>query len=333
MNETLGSEGEFEANPEYAEFYRCNGYSDEPNSTLYRLEGPGIVVYDSKARYSDCDQGYVQTQVQTRVLSEEILREIERGREYGKAHADKVKFQNGCSYPPQKYVNEEYTLVVPSKSLRFNSKFESGNLSKAIQITESDYELRLDYDCETKGFTQWYYFSAITYKPAHQVRFSITNLMKYESLYNNGLQPLVKVGSQPWTRGGSQISYFKNTYPRANPNKDPRLPTHYYTLTFTYTFPKPYEEVRFAHCYPYTYTDLKLHLQRLQADRRLEDRLRIDTLCKSLAGNECFLLTITDNVQTYVSWTDEEALMLKTAAGRRLIRQRLSRQSGTGIGK
>ena len=328
LEETLGSEGEFEANPDYADFYRRKGEEDDPHSTLFRLEGPGIVVYDSKARYSDSERGYVQAQTQTRVLTEEILKEIEKGREYGNEDVDKTKFQEGLVYPPEKYVNEEYTLVVPCNSLRFNAKFESGNLSKAIRISEDEYELRLEYDWETKGFTQWYYFAATTYKPCHRVRFSITNLMKYESLYNNGLQPLVKTASQPWHRSGSHIAYYKNTYPRANPNHDPRLPTHYYTLTFTYVFDAPGQEVRFAHCYPYTYTDLKLDLERIQADKWLSDRVRIDTLCKSLAGNDCFLVTITDRVQTYMPWAEEETLMLKTAAGRRLIRQRISKQMG-----
>jgi len=327
LEETLGSEGEFEANPDYADFYRGNG-EEEPHSALFRLEGSGIVVYDSKARYSDSERGYLQAQTSARVLTEEVLREIEKGREYGSGHVDKTKYQGGLVYPPEKYIHEEYTLVVPCNSLRFNAKFESGNLSKVIRLSEDEYELRLEYDWETQGFTQWYYFSAATFKPCHRVRFSITNLMKYESLYNNGLQPLVKLPGQPWQRSGSHIAYYKNAYPRANPNHDPRLPSHYYTLTFTYVFDRAGQEVRFAHCFPYTYTDLKVELERIKADKWLSSIVRVDTLCKSLAGNDCFLVTITDRVQTYMPWAEEETLMLKTAAGRRLIRQRLSKQVG-----
>ena len=49
----------------------------------------------------------------------------------------------------------EYTLVAPQEdSLRFDSKFESGNLHKAIKVSENEYNLLLEYDTETKGYTQ-----------------------------------------------------------------------------------------------------------------------------------------------------------------------------------
>ena len=39
-------------------------------------------------------------------------------------------------------------------TLLFDSRFESGNLSKAVKINENEYNLFLDYDTETKGHTQ-----------------------------------------------------------------------------------------------------------------------------------------------------------------------------------
>ena len=77
------------------------------------------------------------------------------------------------------------------KTLKFDSKFESGNLHKAIKVSDNEYNLILEYDTETKGYTQWYYFSVQNYKSNHNVRFNLINLMKYESLYNNGMKPLV----------------------------------------------------------------------------------------------------------------------------------------------
>ena len=58
-------------------------------------------------------------------------------------------------YPSYKYIQHEYTLVVPThNTLLFDSRFESGNLSKAVKINENEYNLFLDYDTETKGHTQ-----------------------------------------------------------------------------------------------------------------------------------------------------------------------------------
>lgn len=43
-------------------------------------------------------------------------------------------------------------------SLKFESRFESGNLAKAIKITASFYELYLRTDLYTNRHTQWFYF-------------------------------------------------------------------------------------------------------------------------------------------------------------------------------
>jgi cytosolic carboxypeptidase protein 2/3 len=48
-----------------------------------------------------------------------------------------------------------------------------------------------------------------------------------------------------------------------------------------------------AHCYPYTFTDLKHDLDHLSMTRPCEI-FRRDILCESLAGNACFIITVTD---------------------------------------
>jgi len=42
--------------------------------------------------------------------------------------------------------------------LLFESRFESGNLSKAVKITQFYYELYLRPDLYTNRHTQWFYF-------------------------------------------------------------------------------------------------------------------------------------------------------------------------------
>ena len=42
--------------------------------------------------------------------------------------------------------------------LRFESRFESGNLAKVIRITEAYYEIYLRPDYYTSRHCQWFYF-------------------------------------------------------------------------------------------------------------------------------------------------------------------------------
>ena len=44
------------------------------------------------------------------------------------------------------------------KTLIFESRFESGNLKRAVKVGEFEYDLYLKNDYGTGGFTQWYYF-------------------------------------------------------------------------------------------------------------------------------------------------------------------------------
>ncbi|VDM31594.1 unnamed protein product [Hydatigera taeniaeformis] len=61
-------------------------------------------------------------------------------------------------------------------------------------------------------------------------------------------------------------------------------------------FPYDDDECVFAHCYPYTYTDLKTDIRdMMQKARKLQSgSVKCEKLCSTLAGNTCFLITITD---------------------------------------
>lgn len=43
-------------------------------------------------------------------------------------------------------------------ALRFESRFECGNLSRALRIGPAEYELIMSSDLNTDGNTQWFYF-------------------------------------------------------------------------------------------------------------------------------------------------------------------------------
>ena len=76
-------------------------------------------------------------------------------------------------------------------TLLFESRFECGNLRRAIQVYEFEYDLILKPDYNTRGYTQWYYFRVSNTRAGKAYRFNIINLMKPDSLYNHGMRPLV----------------------------------------------------------------------------------------------------------------------------------------------
>jgi hypothetical protein len=76
--------------------------------------------------------------------------------------------------------------------LIFESRFESGNLLKAFQINEFEYDLELKQDHGASVvLTQWFYFRVTNTKKNQIYKFNIVNLIKPDSLYNNGMRPLI----------------------------------------------------------------------------------------------------------------------------------------------
>lgn len=103
-----------------------------------------------------------------------------------------------------------------TNSLKFESRFESGNLAKAIKITSTYYELYLRPDLYTDRHVQWFYFRIQNMKVNLQYRFSIVNFNKPDSLYRCGLKVLMysekdaQLNNTGWSRCGQNIAYFKN---------------------------------------------------------------------------------------------------------------------------
>ena len=75
-------------------------------------------------------------------------------------------------------------------TLIFEGRFESGNLRRAIQILEFEYQIILNADWNTTSHTQWFYFSVANTKKDTEYKFMIINLMKPDSLYNSGMKPI-----------------------------------------------------------------------------------------------------------------------------------------------
>eukprot|EP00437_Effrenium_voratum_P026684 CAMPEP_0181402510 /NCGR_PEP_ID=MMETSP1110-20121109/3212_1 /TAXON_ID=174948 /ORGANISM="Symbiodinium sp., Strain CCMP421" /LENGTH=751 /DNA_ID=CAMNT_0023524731 /DNA_START=33 /DNA_END=2288 /DNA_ORIENTATION=+ len=178
------------------------------------------------------------------------------------------------------------------RTLLFESRFESGNLRRAVQAYEFEYDLILNPDYNTKSHTQWYFFRVGNTRKGPQYRFNIINMVKPTSVYNEGMRPLMYSCIEAsergvgWVRCGDRIAYYQNGLRR-------QKGATYYTLTFTVTFANDCDEVYFSHCYPYTYSDLQLDLRAMERDPNMVRRFRRRKLCDTLAGNACDLITIT----------------------------------------
>ncbi|XP_032751000.1 cytosolic carboxypeptidase 4 [Rattus rattus] len=187
-----------------------------------------------------------------------------------------------------------------SDCLRFHSKFESGNLRKAIQVREFEYDLLVNADVNSSQHQQWFYFKVSGMRAAVPYRFNIINCEKPNSQFNYGMQPTLYsvkealLGRHAWIRTGSEICYYKNHYLQNAAAMDGASGKRYYTLTFAVTFPHNEDACYLAYHYPYTYSTLMTHLEILERsiDRR-EVYFRHDVLCQTLGGNPCPLVTIT----------------------------------------
>uniref|UniRef100_A0AAY5K5K2 Cytosolic carboxypeptidase 1 n=1 Tax=Esox lucius TaxID=8010 RepID=A0AAY5K5K2_ESOLU len=190
-------------------------------------------------------------------------------------------------------------VVDDGESLKFNSQFESGNLRKAIQVRRYEYDLVLNSDINSNHYHQWFYFEVSGMCVGAPYRFNIINCEKSNSQFNYGMQVLMysvqeAIGGRPrWVRTGADICYYKNHFSRSSIAAGGQKGKSYYTMTFSMTFNHKDDVCYFAYHYPYTYSTLKMHLQKLEALRTPQVYLRQDILCETLGGNGCPLLTIT----------------------------------------
>ncbi|NXX82129.1 CBPC3 carboxypeptidase, partial [Urocolius indicus] len=182
-------------------------------------------------------------------------------------------------------------LQEEDNTLVFEAQFESGNLQKVVKVTEFEYELTLHIDLHTSRHTCWYYFQVSNMQAGLPYRFTIVNFPKPNSLYKWGLQLLLyseadakehKIG---WRRTGSEIKYYKNNASQGE--------QQYFSLTWTCQFPHDQDTCYFAHCYPYTYSNLQEYLATISKDPVKSRFCKIDVLCHSLAGNTVYVLIIT----------------------------------------
>jgi hypothetical protein len=220
--------------------------------------------------------------------------------------------------PPQKndevqslLVYDAYTetdMELPPGTLRFESRFESGNLLKAFRLGHTnEYNLILEPDYSVRNphqlHAQWFYFSIKNAVTGTSYKFNILNIGKYDGSFNQGMQPVIfhASSSADWQRNGSEIYLFKNTYYQHSPRPEEHSPLG--TLTFTLdSMPNnctANQPIYIATHFPYTLSYLQSYLNQLTVETAPSSPfIRRQLLCKTMIGNRCDLLTITDFTAT-----------------------------------
>jgi hypothetical protein len=183
---------------------------------------------------------------------------------------------------------------IESPFLKFDSRFEGGNLLAAYQVTPCEFILYVRPDTNTTGHIQWFYFQVIPDRPKSVV-FHIVNITKPRSLFGKGLRPVVF--TDHWHHAGEDIQYTPNQsfgVPKSRPasaasvrstrSTSTRLPKNRkkqsYTLTFRYDFHNS-DPVYFAHTFPYTFSQLQSFLSGLDYPH-----CRHKVIGKSYLGNK-----------------------------------------------
>ncbi|CAB4062986.1 AGTPBP1 [Lepeophtheirus salmonis] len=196
-------------------------------------------------------------------------------------------------------------IIRGNEDLVFESRFESGNLRKVVQVNSLEYNLIITPDINTNNHCQWFYFSVSNTKAGIPYDFNIINYEKKNSQFNFGMQPVffssiaaLHYGSPFWRRIGTDVGYGKNQYTVSSPNSDDSNGKDVYmTASFTIEFPYDNDVVYLAYHYPYTYTRLRVMLDKLKWKQEKDSSIyyREDILCHSLCYNEVPVLTITSS--------------------------------------
>lgn len=225
------------------------------------------------------------------------------------------------------------SLDLNSDHLKFESRFESGNLRRAIQVAENHYELIISPDINQKSsHYQWFFFEVSNNKANVPYTFEIINCMKKTSMFSHGMQPVLfsvteaHKGRPGWVRAGSSVCYYRNLYVHRSdtstddsdpvvtdkPKRKPRKSSEssngknnnetkeeggngkgFFSTRFTIKFRHNADVCYIAYHYPYTYSFLQASLERLISNIDTQVYLRQDKLATTIRGNSIQVLTIT----------------------------------------
>lgn len=170
----------------------------------------------------------------------------------------------------------------------FDSNFECGNLNRACIVSLSEYNLFLNSDTNTKGNSQWFYFSVTNTEKGRTVTFNILNCTKAIMLFKLGMKPYAYSEIEhedkkiDWTTDTFNVIYSRLQLNKNNncnqqegtittgEEQQKNYSSSYFTLSFNYTFKHSGDRVYFAYSRPYTTTMLSGLLNQIKGNL-LED--------------------------------------------------------------
>lgn len=159
-------------------------------------------------------------------------------------------------------------------------------------------------------------------------------MSKSTSLYSNGFRPFafsLKLHQEKgieWQPVGTNIVYKRSNLVRKKGYLDQQAQesvNYYYTLEWKYTYEYPDDEVFFAQFPPYTYSDLLKHIKTIKDYAECKNIVKMNELCKTLGNNSCPMLTITEKVDTYLSYEQERMLSAKSLSSKRMIMNKVEK--------
>ncbi|KAL4472948.1 hypothetical protein ABPG72_020642 [Tetrahymena utriculariae] len=188
-----------------------------------------------------------------------------------------------------------------NENLMFDSQFESGNIASVYMLGEQKYNLLVQQDLNTNGYTQWFNFKVTNKTKCQKVMFTIGNFYKKDSLFQKGMK--ISVFSKKkleytgigWHKSGFNIKYSLSTIQKGisyfSTNQNGKIS---YLLQFKYDFEYDEDETYFAYSIPYTYSQLQKYLNSILSQNYSFFSIR--SLCNTLLGNQLFLITITNPI-------------------------------------
>ena len=195
-------------------------------------------------------------------------------------------------------INENNDGGALNNSLNFNNTITINNNNDEID----KYELFLHNDTNTSGYTQWFFFRVSNVKKGKTLNLNIMNFLRKTTKYSNGIKIWVysrknsEINKIGWHHTTEEVKYYKNFLYKLNKGKK----DYYYTLSFNYTFQFDNDEVFFANCIPFTYTDLNRDLNfytKNENDKYIFFNRK--KLCSTIIGNEVEYFSINN---TYIKY-------------------------------
>ena len=195
-------------------------------------------------------------------------------------------------------INENNDGGALNNSLNFNNTITINNNNDEID----KYELFLHNDTNTSGYTQWFFFRVSNVKKGKTLNLNIMNFLRKTTKYSNGIKIWVysrknsEINKIGWHHTTEEVKYYKNFLYKLNKGKK----DYYYTLSFNYTFQFDNDEVFFANCIPFTYTDLNRDLNfytKNENDKYIFFNRK--KLCSTIIGNEVEYFSINNTCIKY----------------------------------